>query len=586
MTTSGLRHGGPVWLVVCTLSCVDALAGEPAQPASARPQAATMVPGFEKEPLRLLFCEDVPIAQAEFQRIRDAGFNLVSLIHWKVYERSYGRVTQANIANARQAGLKVLLTLWPGTSLAPPDFAAAHPFEFHNGARPRDARADQTCGPDRITLPVDIYDAEYWDTHLIPICLEYARLSREGTVRGCALDMELYLRDPVPTVYEDVCFCDRCLTAFAADRKGDVPTTKPVAERLGALADGGRLEEYRAWQNDRLAAYIRRLRARTDEQDPEFVYALLPYTRKGNFFSRALAKGLATDRAPVLLMTEGTYNPVPQADDAQDLAATAGYLADLRQREILYGDRSVLLPGFSVVTLTADRMARRVSAFGRVQPGYWVWGRNWIRRAEAAKPAELWEAFTIGNRAATGAAGEPVGQGPWCLPTVEAGDNLVPQGSFEGADVKGAWQFTRGGQVLGDAARHGGMGLRLTAMKNSRRPTAIPLGPDRAAALPVEAGRAYRLSFWSRTIRFVGGYNAYAEVHWLDERGQDIGRIEVGTGTNVHDWVLCSGVVVAPKQARSLRLEIAALGSGITSDVDDVALQLLAIRTDRQDQAH
>jgi hypothetical protein len=166
------------------------------------------------------------------------------------------------------------------------------------------------------------------------------------------------------------------------------------------------------------------------------------------------------------------------------------------------------------------------------------------------------------------------------LPKVEAGANLIPQGTLEDADVKKAWKFTSGAEVLNEAAHRGAKGLRLTTTKDARRPTAMPLGPVGGPALPVEAGRAYRLSFWSRTIRFVAGYSAYAEVHWLDEGGKDIGRVEVGTGMNVHDWAPCSGVVVAPRQAKTLRLEMAVLGSGVVSDVDNVALEPLTVKTE------
>jgi hypothetical protein len=165
--------------------------GKPADRPTTSTAASPAVPGFEKEPIRQLYCEDGPIAPAEFQRMREAGFNLASIIHWKVYEPAKGETARANIAAARQAGLKVMVTFWPGTALAPPDFAAEHAFEFANGARPKDAQAGRVYSPDRTTLPVDIYDAEYWDKHLIPRCLDYVRMSGEGTVVGCAFDLEL-----------------------------------------------------------------------------------------------------------------------------------------------------------------------------------------------------------------------------------------------------------------------------------------------------------------------------------------------------------------------------------------------------------
>ena len=80
---------------------------------------------------------------------------------------------------------------------------------------------------------------------LIPSCLEYAKMSREGTVVGCAFDLKTYLEPPIPAVYEDVCYCDRCLRAFAQERQGEVPAALPVAKRLDALQATDRLEEYR-----------------------------------------------------------------------------------------------------------------------------------------------------------------------------------------------------------------------------------------------------------------------------------------------------------------------------------------------------
>ena len=154
---------------------------------------------------------------------------------------------------------------------------------------------------------------------------------------------------------------------------------------------------------------------------------------------------------------------------------------------------------------------------------------------------------------------------------------MIANGSFEVGGTPETWKLSSGAQIIEEAAHHGQRGVRLTATEDIRRPFVAALGLNGKPELPVAGGLAYRIAFGSRTVRYSEGYNAYVELHWLNGAGKEIGKAELGAGQNVHEWILCQRVVVAPKEARTVHLELAVLGAGIVCDVDEVTLGPLSI---------
>jgi len=406
---------------------VNALAGESQCP---------RVKAFGDEKIRLLYCNDRMETAQSIRQVKDAGFNAIAKVHWKMWDPDRAKLVAETIALAKAAGLKVFVGAWLPTGISAPAFAEERPFGFHNAAVPAEVRYGLGLAP-------DIYDETWWREHIIPALMKHVERSREGTVVGNTLDLEIYQDRPVPGIYEDVCFCDRCVRKFCQE-SGLRFEPVELKGRRQWFADKGVLRQFRGFQRARLAKYVEELRRRTDEINPGFVYVLLPYRTNGSILNVTLAEKLSTDKAPILIATESTYYTPAEATAEQALILTEERIRHIHRYEETRGHRYVLLPGLGIRLNMPQNVARRIAAFGSRERGCWIWGKDCLIKPHYTKTLhapvdEFWRWFKIGNACLFGQAEPPKEMLPLSIPKYELGPNMLPDPGFETEAVEEKW---------------------------------------------------------------------------------------------------------------------------------------------------
>ncbi|NOZ24361.1 MAG: hypothetical protein GXP25_25060 [Planctomycetes bacterium] len=531
------------------------------------------VKGFEGEKIRLLYCgEDVETPEL-IRQTADAGFNVMEKLHWKMWEPERAKNVEEAIRLAKPAGLKVLVGVWLPTGISDPAFAEKRPFGFYNAARPK-----KGC------LAPDIYDGAWWRQQIIPALLKYVERSREGTVIGISLDLEIYQGRPVPGIYTDVCYCDPCVKEFC-EQAGLKFEPVELKDRRSWFAEKEMLRRFRDFQKARLAKYVEELRRRTDAINPYFVYMLLPYRTGGNILNLALAKRLGTAKAPVIIATEATYGIPKEATPEQALILTDDTIRNIHRYEAARGHQhTVLLPGISLTAPnTPQKNARRIVTFGRREAGYWIWGRRllfseyWLKKMLA--PAdEFWRWFKVGNDCIMDRAAPPKEILPVSMPKYELGTNIVPAPGFEEGSAEKAWGGFPKGVTIATTERHSGTrSLRLETDSVPRLARLYWRTGGEIRKFPIKPNTLYRISMWARTTKFTGGWSPYCGVLIYDKDGKQIAKASVSSPRYERAWELREQTFLSPPKAVSAAFHISVLGKGNCSYVDDVALREIVV---------
>jgi len=547
------RVAAVVWVLVCLAP--GRAGGQPGR---------SFVKGFEKEKIRLLYCSELPETMESVKQVKDAGFNVVEKLHWKMWESHREKVPADTIGFAKSVGLKVVVGVWLPTGISDPAFAEKRPFGFYNAARPEKGR-----------LAPDIYDGSWWDRYVVPAVMKYVELSREGTVIGMSLDLEIYQPRPVPAVYRDVCYCSECVKEFCSRERVKYEELE-LKDRRNWFARKGMLRRFRDFQKARLAGYVEKLRKRTDEINPCFVFALLPYRMNGNILNQTLAEKLGTEKAPVIIATEATYSVPAGATDVQTLVLTADRIESIHRYEKSRRHHYVLLPGFSVrPPNTPIRNARRVVALGGTEQGYWIWGRYRliapVHVKELLAPVdEFWRWFRIGNDCLSGRIPPPKEILPVSVPKVKFGPNLLPDPSFEGDSCEESWGGFPEGVGLAAEGHTGARSLRIETQEGRRLARLYLRRGGELKKIPVEPNTLYRISMWAKTTKFTGGWSPYCGVYFYDEGGKQVAKPSVSRPRYERDWELRSAIFLSPPNARTAAFHISVLGEGDCSCVDDV----------------
>ena len=285
-------------------------------------------------------------------------------------------------------------------------------------------------GADGLVIPVAPCptDARYWQTLLAAPALGLAKLRAQGhaSISGVLFDMEDYpnLRDTAmgPMRY---CYCDECFGAFAKSIGKEGLALAP-AERRPWLVEQGLLDAYQGFQNDAVVALLAGIRGQLDAAAPGLMLASYPWLyvspaeRKSRIdWDMRFARGLGTQSAPFMLLTEDTY--------------IWGYRPEMERQQADYAAQGLpflAVTGFNLVPAERVWYPRQMvdSAYYacRRSDGYWFFlgtmpllqvaaGQN-MSYVFGGRPEQWVADFTVLNQAVT--TGQELATQPLTLPPI------------------------------------------------------------------------------------------------------------------------------------------------------------------------
>jgi len=95
---------------------------------------------------------------------------------------------------------------------------------------------------------------------------------------------------------------------------------------------------------------------------------------------------------------------------------------------------------------------------------------------------------------------------------------------------------------------------------------------------PLKPSTLYRISFWAKTTRYIGGYSPYCGVHIYDKDGKQVAKPDACFPRYERDWELCRRVFLSPPTATEAVFHISVLGEGNCSYVDNVELREIVLK--------
>jgi len=227
----------------------------------------------------------------------------------------------------------------------------------------------------------------------------YATLSLKcPNIKGFMMDFETYPFTSIGSTYtpqKHSSFDDQTWTAVIAEMvKGRILQSVPlvsISERYSWLESNGLLQKYFDIQNELIYEQIAvPFRKAIDAINPNFMLGFYPYEVNG--YCKAWARGMATAKAPVIIMSEAEYYGF---NAPQSLSR----VSDLNDLHINYR----YLPGFMIHSKkhTPEDLKldiKRCRHF--IGDGYWLYDTtamwNDLKELDGA-PKDFWQAIANGN---------------------------------------------------------------------------------------------------------------------------------------------------------------------------------------------
>ena len=163
--------------------------------------------------------------------------------------------------------------------------------------------SDEGVEAARAGCPLDV---RVWEATIFDRAMPLVEYSRDHPlVAGFISDVENYGAQG-PFNMLGFCYCEGCLEAFFKASAIDEDTKAiPASRRKTWLQSRGRLEDFRAWEIREVERLCRGQRERVDAINADFILGAL--LRLQDPLAWGMAKGFATERAPLLVMPEETY---------------------------------------------------------------------------------------------------------------------------------------------------------------------------------------------------------------------------------------------------------------------------------------
>lgn len=221
--------------------------------------------------------------------------------------------------------------------------------------------------------------ADFWRGALEEPLVVYARVSRDLPVVAVLLDWEIYARPKFRNQYGP-CYCDACVSRYRSATGSEIPSLS-AADRYTWLRAHSEAGTYDHAFYSRIEELARGLRAALDAENPKLSIFLIPWSSP---FLEAVARGVATDEAPVWVSNESTYGKASPSipDDAAIEANVATCLDDRRRLDDLgipYRYLAATYNGWG----SPEFHGRALVRMAEVAHGYWFFEDvGWYREQE------------------------------------------------------------------------------------------------------------------------------------------------------------------------------------------------------------
>jgi len=206
-------------------------------------------------------------------------------------------------------------------------------------------------------------DARLWEVTFFDRNLPLVEYSRDHPlVAGYIADIENYGGNG-PFNILDFCYCEGCLTDFFKARgMNEDAKAIPAPERKKWLESKGLLDTYKEWEMQQVEKACRSQREKIDAINPDFILAaLINNMFERDPFSWAMAKGFATERAPIILMPEHTYG---------GFKVTIPWFYEEAEKR---GVPMLLVPGFWPRQHMPMKLITHFYLDATLADGYWLW---------------------------------------------------------------------------------------------------------------------------------------------------------------------------------------------------------------------
>ena len=235
-------------------------------------------------------------------------------------------------------------------------------FNFRGGQTESSpgARREVTKSGRRMEATPCPLDEAFWHKHVYRRAVDLATRGNELHIAGAIIDPEMYGADH--TVFDDVCYCDDCLTEFLQARgQGERSPLPAAATRADWLKQRELGDLYRERFIDRIKGFCVDVEREVHRRNPDFLLGvlLLDYPHP---FMRGLAQGLGTERHPVLGFSETTY-----------FRGYTDYVEAQQKTFAAMPAHVLFVPGLWLAQFPSENLAEQCYHCARASAGYWVY---------------------------------------------------------------------------------------------------------------------------------------------------------------------------------------------------------------------
>lgn len=245
-------------------------------------------------------------------------------------------------------------------------------------------------------------DARYWEASIGRRFEQLARLSKRVALSGILFDTEMYGSEIA--IYNDVCLCDVCWSAFFMMAQQHVPGVE-AKNRREYLADHGLLERYTQFQEHRLQTILTPIGQRLHMINPALMLGIVAY--KDTWFYRGLLCGLGTPENPIAVFSETSYlqGYTPHIHQQKRILSASPCAAASNNGVSTLQPLAHYIPGLWLGRFFPEEVSSQLYNLATHTYGYWIftadslWSEIPLEEPYAlhGKPDEYWRALQKAN---------------------------------------------------------------------------------------------------------------------------------------------------------------------------------------------
>ncbi len=214
----------------------------------------------------------------------------------------------------------------------------------------------------------------YWENLILRRGREVARASlQQPAIAGLGIDPEMYACWAYGHYMAGgTCFCDHCLGGFLRQKDHSdaiMAEARTGKARLAWIRTQGLEKDWDAYLEEEMLQIATWIRRDLQSINPDFCFAFY-VTEIGNWFCRGMARGLGTERVPLINFAEGSYWPGFTPRELRQVQAFKSWGAHVIHGGGLYpGSHPPTKPGY---------LGASLYNFALQTGGYWIWPMDYF----------------------------------------------------------------------------------------------------------------------------------------------------------------------------------------------------------------